>query len=87
MQNIEQIITDALIELLDMPDNSQISVKSRLQEDLGVDSGLLLELFMAVEESLPQAVLDPAVMKPDDITTVGSFVEMVRDSMVEEEPA
>ncbi|ATG35443.1 MULTISPECIES: acyl carrier protein [Phaeobacter] len=87
MQTIEQIITEALIELLDMPDHSQISIESRLQEDLGVDSGLLLELFMAVEESLPQAVLDPAVMKPDDITTVGSFVGMVRASMVEEASA
>ena len=36
---------------------------------------------------LPQAVLDPAIMKPEDITTVGSFVGMVRDSMVEEAPA
>lgn len=81
MQTVENVIITALIELLDMPDGSQITAQTRLQEDLGIDSGLLLELFMLVEERLPAAVLDPAVLKPEEFTSVGNFALLVANSM------
>lgn len=87
MQTVESVIITALTELLDMPDGSQITLQTRLQEDLGIDSGLLLELFMLVEERLPAAVLDPAILKPEEFTSVGKFAALVRSSMVAGEVA
>ncbi|MGD9918245.1 MAG: acyl carrier protein [Paenirhodobacter sp.] len=83
MQTIQTIIVEALVELLDMPDASQISPETRLQEDLGIDSGLLLELFMLVEERLPDAAVDPAVLRPEEFASVASFAALIARSLSE----
>jgi acyl carrier protein len=87
MQTIQNVIVSALVELLDMPDGSQILPSTRLQEDLGIDSGLLLELFMLVEERLPDIAIDPAVLKPQELKSVASFTALIGRSMVTGETA
>jgi acyl carrier protein len=77
MKPTHDIIVDALVELLDMPDGSGITTNTRLQEDLGIDSGLLLELFMLVEERLPDTQIDPAVLRPEEFSTVASFAALI----------
>lgn len=84
MQTIQQTIVTALVDLLDMPDGSQIGPDTRLQDELGIDSGLLLELFMLVEERLPQAMIDPAVLRPEQFSTVASFAALIEQSLTAE---
>lgn len=87
MQTVQDVIVTALVDLLDLPDGSQISADTRLQEDLGIDSGLLLELFMLVEESLPEAIIDPAELRPQEFTSVASFAALIKNSMIAGEMA
>lgn len=84
MTSIQTTIVEALVDLLDMPDGSQIGPETRLQDELGIDSGLLLELFMLVEERLPQAVIDPAVLRPEQFSTLASFAALIEQSIVAE---
>ncbi|MGL6209191.1 MAG: acyl carrier protein [Paracoccaceae bacterium] len=77
MKPVYDQVTAALVELLDMADASQISAQTRLEEDLGIDSGLLLELFMLVEERVPGAVIDPSELRPEQFSTVASFVALI----------
>jgi acyl carrier protein len=84
MTSIQDTIVEALVDPLDMPDGSQIGPETRLQDELGIDSGLLLELFMLVEERLPQAVIDPAVLRPEQFSTLASFAALIEQSMAAE---
>lgn len=74
---VETQIIEAIVELLDMEDGSSITPDTRIEDDLGLDSGLLLELFMALEERLPNLEIDPAELRPDQFTTVGNLSTLV----------
>lgn len=86
MTAYEAHVISSIVELLDMEDDSEISAQTSLEDDLGIDSGLLLELFMLLEEKLPNLEIDPAQLRPEQFTSVASFAKLV-ESCVKEEVA
>ncbi|MGH0003884.1 acyl carrier protein [Pseudovibrio ascidiaceicola] len=87
MKTIENIVISEIIELLDMPEATEITSETRLQEDLGIDSGLLLELFVAIEENVQNIEFDPAALTPENFATVGNLTTMLVTMRKEEVPA
>lgn len=85
--HIDTQIIDAIVELLDMDDGSSISPYTRIEDDLGLDSGLLLELFMALEERLPALEIDPSELRPEQFSTVQSLSALIASFMKEDVPA
>jgi len=59
--SVEEIVKDVLINDIGM-DDVEISPKSRLKEDLGVDSTELVEVIAALEKKfkikIPEGVID-----------------------------
>ena len=71
--HVMKILTDAAVEVLGV-DASQITFEARFKEDLDADSLDLVELVMALEESLDIKVEEEEL---EDITTVGAAVDLV----------
>lgn len=85
MSQYEPQVIAAIVELLDMEDGSQIDAKATsLEDDLGIDSGLLLELFMLLEEQVPNLEIDPAELRPEQFSTVASFAALIESCVREE---
>ncbi|MBT9386239.1 acyl carrier protein [Pseudooceanicola sp. CBS1P-1] len=82
---MQSLVIAALVELLDMEDDSQVGPDTRLEEDLGIDSGLLLELFMMIEEQQPEIRIDPANLRPEHFTNVASFAAMIAGTLQPEQ--
>jgi len=75
--HIDNQIIEAIVTLLDMDDAGAITPETRIEDDLGLDSGLLLELFMALEERLPNLQIDPSELRPDQFATVGALSALI----------
>ncbi|MER9408700.1 phosphopantetheine-binding protein [Mesorhizobium sp. M0589] len=80
MNELEAIIIKAIVELLELPNQNGLAPETRLQ-DLGIDSGLMLELFLLVEESVPSLDIDPAQLLPEHFTSVESLASFVGRSV------
>ena len=74
-QTIVERITDALSEVLKR-DVSDATEDTRLIEDLQMDSTTVLELLMAVEDTLGFEV-DPESLQMDDFKTVGTLADHI----------
>jgi acyl carrier protein len=74
-QIIVEKITDALSEVLKR-DVSDATEDTRLMEDLQMDSTTVLELLMAVEDTLGFEV-DPENLQMDDFKTVGTLADHI----------
>jgi acyl carrier protein len=72
--NIVSAVERALREVLNDAVPAGLSEKDRLFEDLHLDSTGVLELLMALEESLGIEV-DPENLDMDDFQTVGSLTD------------
>lgn len=79
MKKQENIIIEAIAELLELPDRDVVTPETRLQ-DLGIDSGLMLELFLLIEDSVPDLDIDPALLLPEHFTSVASLAGFVEQS-------
>ncbi|NIZ12600.1 phosphopantetheine-binding protein [Phaeobacter sp. HF9A] len=86
-QTYESHVIAAVAELLDMDSSDTITSASRIEDDLGIDSGLLLELFMMLEERLPGLEIDPSALRPEQFATIGSFAAMLSEDRSEKVPA
>lgn len=87
MTDYQAHVVAAIVELLDMDNGDHISGETTLEADLGVDSGLLLELFMGLEERIPDLVVDPGELTPEHFSTVASLSSFVELCMKTEEKA
>lgn len=74
-QTIVARITEALSEVLKR-DVSGATEETRLIEDLQMDSTTVLELLMAVEDTLGFEV-DPENLQMDDFQTVGTLADHI----------
>jgi acyl carrier protein len=74
-QIIVERITDALSEVLKR-DVTGATEETRLIEDLQMDSTSVLELLMAVEDTLGFEV-DPESLQMDDFKTVGTLADHI----------
>jgi acyl carrier protein len=76
MSKFDSIVIGAVVSLLEIEDASSVTTGTNLA-DLGIDSGLMLELFLLIEEKMPNIEIDPAKLKPEHFATVESLVSFV----------
>jgi acyl carrier protein len=69
-------VEQALSEILDRP-VTDLTEDARLFEDLHLDSTSVLELLMALEDSVDISV-DPEELDMDDLKSVGSLADYVQ---------
>lgn len=86
MDRIEAIVINAIVELLEIGARDTVTRETRLQ-DLGIDSALMLELFLMVEDNVPDIEIDPAKLRPEHFTTVESLTVFVASAFRQEEVA
>lgn len=79
MNEFEAIIIKAIVELLELPNQNGPTPETRLQ-DLGIDSGLMLELVILIEDRVPNLEIDPALLLPEHFTSVKSLAEFIGHS-------
>lgn len=68
---LENVIA-AIGHVMEMTDTSEIKPETRLEDDLGFDSGLFIELIMHLEDQIPSLNIDPAMLRREDFLTVAS---------------
>lgn len=78
---IVDAVKAALAEVLqrELPD---VDEHTRLFEDLHLDSTSVLELLMALEDSVG-LVVDPEQLRPEDFQTIGSLVDYTSGQLAE----
>lgn len=86
MSSIESTIIKAIVELLELQGTHSVRPETRLQ-DLGIDSGLMLELFLLIEDNVSDLDIDPAALRPEHFSTVESLAAFVSQSLIKEEVA
>ncbi len=77
-------VVTAISQVLQLADPPNWDETTRLETDLGMDSGLMLELIMQIEESIPGIVIDQATLSYEQFETVGSVCDFVRTSQKQE---
>lgn len=60
----------------------EVGEHTRLFEDLHLDSTSVLELLMALEDSV-DLVVDPEQLRPEDFQTIGSLVDYASAQLTE----
>jgi acyl carrier protein len=68
----QQQVINTIARVMEMDDTAGLGIDTRLEADVGFDSGLFIELLMFLEESFPGLALDPALLDGDDFVTVAS---------------
>jgi acyl carrier protein len=86
MTSIENTVIDAIVELLELQAPHSVGRETRLQ-DLGIDSGLMLELFLLIEDNVASLDIDPASLRPEHFSTVESLATFVSQSLLQGEVA
>ncbi len=68
----------ALTDVLQPSGTPDWTPATRLEADLGMDSGLMLELIMQLEEIVPDLVIDQASLSYEHFSTIGAVGEFIR---------
>lgn len=77
----------ALTEILQPAGTSGWTGATRLEADLGMDSGLMLELIMQLEERVPDLVIDQATLNYEQFATVASVGRFIAANLRQDVPA
>jgi acyl carrier protein len=77
MKLFTEEVIDAVGHVIALTDTSYIKPETRLEEDLGFDSGMYIELIMYLEDHIPGLTIDPSMLRLDDFLTVGSAAAFV----------
>jgi len=78
MQSYFAEIVRALTEVLQPDGTPEWTSATRLEADLGMDSGLMLELIMQLEEIVPDLVVDQASLAYEQFATIGSVGQFIQ---------
>jgi acyl carrier protein len=73
---VEEVII-AIGHVMEFGDASGIRPETKLEDDLGFDSGLYIELIMYLEEQIPGLTIDPTTLRQEDFVTVESTAAFV----------
>ncbi|OWY38963.1 phosphopantetheine-containing protein [Xenophilus sp. AP218F] len=68
----ERQVIEAIARVMEMDDTAGLDGATRLEADIGFDSGLFIELLMYLEEGQPGLALDPVLLNAEDFVTVAS---------------
>lgn len=87
MQTHQDVVLAALAAVLQPAGRPSWTAETHLETELGMDSGLMLELIMQLEEMMPALVIDPANLSYEQFATVGSVAAFVEANLLRDEVA
>lgn len=87
MTPFETEVKAALCTVLELSDADALSARTALEADLGMDSGLMLELVIELEDEVEGLVIDQVTLSADDFRTIGSVCDYVAARVTVTEPA
>lgn len=76
MQYIDDV-KQAVADVLELENTTGLSPDLKLEEDLGFDSGLFIELIMSLEDRIPSLTIDPARLHREDFFTIGRIAGFI----------
>ncbi|MFS1904613.1 acyl carrier protein (plasmid) [Vibrio lentus] len=77
MQNYLQVVIHAISLVLDTDDVSELHAGTRIENDLGFDSGMYIELIMYLEDSVAGLHIDVATLENHDFKSIGSIAAFI----------
>ncbi len=80
-------VTEAIRDILEFQSADQLNEDTLLETDLGMDSGLMLELIMQLEDTIDGLQIDQASISYDQFKSVGSVCDYVAARVKVAEPA
>lgn len=80
-------VIEAISEVLQFTDKPSWPDATRLEADLGMDSGLMLELIMQLEETIPGLTIDQATLSYEHFETIASVCDFVSLSLRKDQVA
>lgn len=80
-------VAEALRVVLDFQSIDRFTPDTQLETDLGLDSGLMLELLMQLEETIPGLQIEQGALSHDQFRTIGTVCDYVADRIAAREPA
>lgn len=80
-------VTEAIRDILEFHSASDLTEATQLETDLGMDSGLMLELIMQLEDTVPGLVIDQASLSYDQFQSIGSVCDFIAARLQMAEPA
>lgn len=72
-------VVESINTVLEFKCGTELSEDSRLEADLGMDSGLMLELIMELEDRVPDLVIDQARISYDQFRTIATVCTYIDD--------
>jgi acyl carrier protein len=72
-------VAEALRVVLDFQSIDRFTPDTQLETDLGLDSGLMLELLMQLEETIPGLKIEQSTISHDRFRTIGTVCDYVAD--------
>ena len=84
--DVFKIICKSVKETLNLSDEYNISLQSKLKEDLGLDSMSTLSFLMSLEENLTGFVVDPDTLDANHLETIESVSDYINMQMCNTTP-
>jgi acyl carrier protein len=81
MKRYAEEVIKAVGHVMDFKDTEAIKIETRLEEDLGFDSGHFIELIMQLEDQIPGLTIDPALLDHQDFLSVGTVATFISRRM------
>jgi acyl carrier protein len=80
-------VSEALRVVLDFQSIDRFTPETQLETDLGLDSGLMLELLMQLEETVPGLQIEQGALSHDQFRTIGTVCDYVSGRLAARIPA
>ncbi|MGC1497635.1 MAG: phosphopantetheine-binding protein [Sulfitobacter sp.] len=81
------LVVTAINAVLEFQSGTELTPTTRLEADLGMDSGLMLELIMELEERVPNLVIDQAEISYEQFKTIDTICTYIDENVKVEELA
>ncbi len=78
-----EIVCQSIREILHLEKDCNISLHSKLKEDLGLDSMSTLSFLMSLEENLDGFVVDPDTLDANHLETIETVINYVNSEISE----
>lgn len=70
-------VVEAIREILEFQSAEQLTEETLLETDLGMDSGLMLELIMQLEDTVKGLVIDQATISYKEFRSIGAVCDYI----------
>ena len=72
-----ETVRGSIQQVLEFNSANALSESTRLEADLGMDSGLMLELIMELEDNIPELEVDQATLDYENFRTIGAICDYI----------